>query len=140
MMGAAGRRVAGVLLVLTIGSVVGCSGSRDTGESSCAGGPILRLASGHTVRLASCAGEIGLDGPAPAVTLRVGQRATLSDLGDGYSAPVSDNPQVVTLHAQGNSADLQAVSAGVTISLVTDFCMGRRSAHCPAITVTVRRP
>ena len=133
------RLAAAVAVVVITGPVVACS-SGSNSESSCGAGPVLRVPSGQTIHVASCAGEIGLAGPAPSVTLRVGQQATLASLGFGYSAPVSDNPQVVEVRTGGDSAVLRAVGSGdTTISLATDFCMGHRSDHCPAIRVTVHR-
>lgn len=129
-----------IMVVCASVGLVACSGSSTTGTSSCAGGPVLRLPNHKTVRVASCAGEIGLPGPGPGVTLKVGQQATLSALGHGYSAPVSDDARIVDLHITGNSAVIRAVGAGATtISLVTAYCMGKISSHCPAIRVTVPR-
>jgi hypothetical protein len=132
------RLVIAVVSVLV--TLVACSDSSTTGRnSSCAGGPVLRLPDHENIRLASCAGEIGLAGPGPAAaTLEVGQQAMLSPLGFGYSTPVSDDQQVVDVRVNGNSADIRAVGAGATtVSLATRFCMGRSSGRCPAIRVTV---
>jgi hypothetical protein len=116
-------------------------GGGATGESTGCGGGLAAVSGTHVVGLASCAGEVGMTHPRPALSVHKGSTITLKGLSEDYAAPNSTRPKVVALVARGRTtATLKAMSTGTsTITLATWFCLGIRSQHCPVLNITVTR-
>jgi len=95
------------------------------GSTGCGGGPIA-TSGGHSVGLASCAGQVGMTHPRPSMTVHKGSTITLRGLDPDYTSPASSAPRVVAVVAtNGGTATLRAVSSGSsTITLATPFCLG----------------
>jgi hypothetical protein len=135
------RHVLWLTLLVTLATACSAS-SGQTHQGGCGGGLTATAQGQKALVLHTCAGNVGVTGGQPALTVGAGTRLTLSGLGSAFTNAESDAPTVVTVAAlSSGTARLRAVSPGTaTISVTTTWCIAAPThSGCPVLLITVQK-